>query len=180
MQQLRSATSFPPKEAFYNKLKQQHIAEDDYKSSKLLFESKQAAGEWRNMGDYLKYYNLLDVEPLVQAITICFDNYAKFFNVDPCSRMSLPSIGFEAMYRLYDQSLPFVFTSNDKKKKGKKVKKIEEYLKRKIKPIRELFREQVIGGLSTVFHRYKPYRLYSDTKVYLCAKNEISVRFRSF
>ena len=163
MQQIRNATSFPPIQAFFNKLKQQHIAEDDYNSSKTLFESKQAAGEWRNMGDYLKYYNLLDVEPLVQAIISCFDNYAKFFNVDACSRMSLPSIGFEAMYRLYDQSLPFVFTSNDKKKKGKKVKKIEEYLKRKIKSIRELFREQVIGGLSTVFHRYirtVQYKLY--------------------
>ena len=149
MQQLRTATSFPTKDAFFNKLKQQHISEDDYNSSKSLFESKQAAGEWRNMGDYLKYYNLLDVEPLVQAITSCFDNYAKFFNVDACSRMSLPSIGFEAMYRMHDQCLPFVFTFNDKN-----VKKIQDYLKRKVKPIRELFREQVVGGLSTVFHRY--------------------------
>ena len=149
MQQLRNATSFPPKQAFFNKLKQQHISEEDYDSSKSLFESKQAAGEWRNMSDYLKYYNLLDVEPLVQAITICFDNYAKFFNVDACSRMSLPSIGFEAMYRMHDQCLPFVFTFNDKN-----AEKLTERLKRKIHPIRELFRGQVVGGLSTVFHRY--------------------------
>ena len=149
MQQLRTTTSFPTKDAFFNKLKQQHISEDDYNSSKSLFESKQAAGEWKSMGDYLRYYNLLDVEPLVQAITICFDNYAKFFNVDACSRMSLPSIGFEAMYRMHDQCLPFVFTFNDKN-----AKKIGDYLKRMVKPIREVFREQVIGGLSTVFHRY--------------------------
>ena len=149
MQQIRNATSFPPKQAFFNKLKQQHISEDDYNSSKSLFESKQAAGEWRNMGDYLRYYNLLDVEPLVQAITSCFNNYAKFFNVDSCSRMSLPSIGFEAMYRMHDQALPFVFSFNDKV-----VKNIEKYLKRTVKPIREVFREQVVGGLSTVFHRY--------------------------
>ena len=128
MQQLRNATSFPPIQAFFNKLKQQHISEEDYYSSKSLFESKQAAGEWKNMGDYLKYYNLLDVEPLVQAITICFDNYAKFFNVDACSRMSLPSIGFEAMYAMHDQCLPFVFTFNDKN-----AKKIGDYLKRMVK-----------------------------------------------
>ena len=149
MQELRNATIFPPQEAFFNKLKQQHISDDDYNSSKSLFESKQAAGEWKDMSDYLRYYNLLDVEPLVQAITICFDNYAKFFNVDSCSRMSLPSIGFEAMYQMHDQALPFVFTFNDKNAEN-----LTKRLKRKINPIRELFREQVVGGLSTVFHRY--------------------------
>ena len=138
MQQIRNATSFPAKEAFFNKLKQQHIAEDDYNSSKSLFESKQAAGEWKNMGDYLKYYNLLDVEPLVQAILSCFDNYAKFFNVDAGSRMSLPSISFEAMYRMHDQCLPFVFT----------------FTKKSGEPVRKLFRQVITGGLTTVLHRY--------------------------
>ena len=148
MQQIRNSTSFPPKEAFYNKLKQQHISEDDYNTSKSLFESKQAAGEWKNMADYLRYYNLLDVEPLVQALTSCFDNYAKFFNVDAGSRLSLPSIGFEAMYRMHDQDLPFVYTFNDKN-----AKKIEKSLKKMVDPIRRVFRKQVVGGLSTVFHR---------------------------
>ena len=148
MQQLRNATSFPPIQAFFNNLKQQHISEEDYNSSKSLFESKQAAGEWKNMSDYLKYYNLLDVKPLVQAITTCFDNYAKFFNVDACSRLSLPTIGFEAMYAMYNQCLPFVFSFNDQNDT-----EIARLLKRKVKLIRELFREQVVGGLSTVFHR---------------------------
>ncbi len=110
MQQLRSSTVFPPKEAFFNKFKQEHIAADIYNASKSVYEEKQAAGEWTNMSDYLRYHYLLDVEPLVQAIKTCFDNYAKFFNVDACSRMSLPSIGFSAMYKMHDQSLPFVFT----------------------------------------------------------------------
>ena len=93
MQQLRTASSFPPKQAFFNKMKQEHIDDDTYNACKSLYESKLAAGEWTNMSDSLKYYNLLDVEPLVQAIQTCFNNYAKFFNVDACSRMSLPSIG---------------------------------------------------------------------------------------
>ena len=148
MEQVRNSISFPPKEAFYNKLKQQHISEDDYNTSKSLFESKQTAGEWSSMADYLRYYNLLDVEPLVQAITTCFDNYAKFFKVDSCSRMSLPTIGFEAMYLMHDQALPFVFTFNDSNARN-----LTKRLKRQINPIRELFRDQVVGGLSTVFHR---------------------------
>ena len=137
MEQLRNSTSFPPKEAFFNQMKQQHISEDLYNSMKSLFESKQAAGEWSSMADYLRYYNLLDVEPLVQAIQTCFDSYAKFFNVDAGSRMSLPSISFDAMYALYDQSLPFVFT----------------FTKKSGEPVRTMFRQVITGGLTTVLHR---------------------------
>ena len=115
---------------------QRNIDDDLYYSSKSIYQAKIAAGEWNNMTDYLKYYNLLDVEPLVQALTICFHNYAKFFDVDACSNMSLPSISYQAMYKLHDQSLPFVFSFNEAGD-----------------CIRRLFRETLTGGLSTVFHR---------------------------
>ena len=138
MEELRKATTFPPKEAFFNKMKQQQVDDDVYNASKSIYESKVAAGEWSNMSHFLKYYNLLDVEPLVQAIQTCFDNYAKFFNVDAGSRMSLPSIGFQAMYKLFDESLPFVFTFNSTR--GDE--------------IRKTFREILTGGLTTVLHRY--------------------------
>ena len=86
MEELRRSNEFPPKEAFYNTINQKHVDDDVYEASKTVFESKIAAGEWNNMGDYLKYYNLLDVEPLVEALSTCFDNYKKFFNVDAISR----------------------------------------------------------------------------------------------
>ena len=136
MKELRKSNRFPPKEAFFNKMKQQHVNDDIYNASKTVFNNKIAAGEWKTMADYLRYYNLLDVEPLVQALQTCFDNYAKFFGVDANSRLSLPSIGFQAMYQLFDQALPFVSSFNVT---GDSVRK--------------LFREQVVGGLSTVFHR---------------------------
>ena len=123
MTELRQADTFPSKESFFNKIKQENVDEDVYNASKAVFESKQAAGEWTTMADYLKYYNLLDVEPLVQALTTCFDNYAKFFNVDANSSLSLPSIGFQAMYKLFDQSLPFVFSFN---KTGDPVRRLFE------------------------------------------------------
>ena len=137
MKELRKSKQFPPKNAFFNKMKQQEVDDDVYNTSKAVFNNKIAVGEWISMADYLKYYNLLDVEPLVQALQICFENYAKFFGVDANSRLSLPSIGFQAMYKLFDQSLPFAFSFNVT---GDSV--------------RRLFREQVVGGLSTVFHRY--------------------------
>ena len=135
MEELRKSYQFPSKEAFFNKMKQQHIDDDIYNSSKAVFDEK-IANEWTSMADYLRYYNLLDVEPLVQALQTCFDNYAKFFGVDANSRLSLPSIGFQAMYKLFDQSLPFAYSFNVT---GDSV--------------RRTFREQVVGGLSTVFHR---------------------------
>ena len=135
MAELRQAKVFPPKQAFFNDMKQQEVEDDAYNASKTVFDSKQAAGEWSSMADYLQYYNLLDVIPLVQAIKTCFENYKKFFNVDACSRLSLPSISFQAMYQLYDQTLPHVFTFNAAGDS-----------------IRQTFRDIVTGGLSTVLH----------------------------
>lgn len=136
MKELRNDKQFPPKVAFFNQMKQQHIDDDLYNASKKLFDEKLAAGEWTNMSDYLKHYNLLDVEPLVEALKTCFDNYARFFKVDACSRLSLPSISFQAMYKMFDKSLPYVYTFNA----------IGDSL-------RQTFRDILTGGLTTVLHR---------------------------
>lgn len=136
MEELRKSTTFPPPQAFYNVMKQEPIADDVYNASKAVFDNKIATGEWTSMANYLEYYNLLDVEPLVQAISTCFSNYNKFFGVDANSRLSLPSISFEAMYKMFDQSMPFVFTFNA----------IGD-------SIRQTFRDVVTGGLTTVLHR---------------------------
>ena len=127
---------FPPKEAFFNQFQQKHIDENDYEGARQMFNSKIASGEWKNMGCFLKFYNLLDVVPLVHAIQNCFQSYAKYFNIDPMRYLSLPSIGFDAMYNLFDQNLPYVFSFSA----------IGD-------EIRQLFRDNVVGGLSTVFHR---------------------------
>ena len=128
------STQFPAKKEFFNHFKQKEIDQNTYDSAKQLYESKIASNEWRNMSDYLRYYNLLDVKPLIQALQSCFENYSKYFQVDPMSKLSLPSIAFEAMYSLFDEKLPFVYSFNDS-------------------DIQQLFRSNVIGGLSTVFHR---------------------------
>ena len=137
MAQLNSCVVFPPKQAFYNEIQQMPINDNDYEDVRKLFNTKIAENKWKNMSDYLKYYNLLDVEPLVDALKSCFSNYDKFFDIDALRYLSLPSIGFQSMYNVYDQNLPFVFSFN----------KIGD-------EVRKLFRDNVLGGLSTVFHRF--------------------------
>ena len=137
MAQLNSCVVFPPKEAFYNEIQQKDIDVNDYEDVKNMFNLKISTKQWSSMADYLRYYNLLDVEPLVDALKTCFSSYAKFFDIDALRYLSLPSIGFQSMYNVYDQSLPFVFSFN----------KIGD-------DVRKLFRSNVLGGLSTVFHRF--------------------------
>lgn len=136
MDQLNSCVVFPPQKAFFNELHQKEIDDNEYQNARTLFNTKIASNKWKNMSDYLRYYNLLDVVPLVEALKTCFESYAKFFDIDALRYLSLPSIGFQAMYNLFDDKLPLVFSFN---KDGDEVRK--------------LFRANVVGGLSTVFHR---------------------------
>ena len=141
VEELRKTVKFPSQAEFFSQLKQETISNETYNDAKKLYETRLALpksdpNKWYNMSDYLKYYNLLDVEPLKVAMKTCFENYMKYFHVDGLSRLSLPSIGFQSMYRLFDGRLPYVWTFN---KTGD--------------CIRRLFRNNVLGGLSTVFHR---------------------------
>ena len=141
IEDLRGAVDFPSHQDFFSKLKQSNISIEMYNEAKQLYETRLALPEghsnkWNNMSDYLKYYNLLDVQPLTDALRTCFQNYMKYFHVDGLSKLSLPSIGFHSMYQLFDQNLPYVFSFN----------RIGD-------GVRRLFRDNVMGGLSTVFHR---------------------------
>ena len=143
IEELRATTEFPRPEQFFNKLKQEDIDANLYNDAKTLYESqlalpKEHPEKWFHMGDYLKYYNLLDVVPLVQALQTCFKNYHKYFKVDALSALSLPSIGFSAMYKLFDQCLPYVYSFNNSKLATDS---------------RQHFRDNVEGGLTTVPHR---------------------------
>ena len=156
MEELRNMVEFPCQADFFSKLKQETVSDEMYNDAKQLYENRRNLPEgdpnkWYNMGDYLRYYNLLDVEPLKIALKTCFENYRKYFNVDGLSFLSLPRIGFESMYRLFDKKLPLVVTFN-KSLVGDAVRK--------------LFRENVLGGLSTVFHRLvTPAHTYAYTHV---------------
>ena len=88
IEDIRATLEFPPKSAFYSELKQLEVNEDDYIDAKNLYESRcllpdNHPNKWSNFADYLKHYNLLDVRPLVKALSICFRKFREFFHVDP-------------------------------------------------------------------------------------------------
>ena len=141
VESLRAAVKFPDYEEFWSSLSQQNVDRKDYDTAKELYEYRLSLpvghpDRWETMLDFLKYYNLLDTRPLVEALERCFDNFHLHFNVNPLNSVSLPSLAFDAMFHLYDKNLP---TSTSFCAKNDE--------------IRKLFRGSVIGGLTTVAHR---------------------------
>ena len=142
IEQLEAATEFPNPEGFFNDLKQISVDMKLYKEARSLFESRKKlpAGNpdrMENMKCWLRYYNLLDTEPLIHAIESAFQAFNQYFGIDPHLHHSLPSMAFDAMFSNYDCTLPYVVTFdtfND--------------------DLRLLFRKNLIGGLSSVFHRH--------------------------
>ena len=135
-------TEFPAYEKFYSSIKQANISLEEYNQAKQLFEyrtslPRENPDRWRFMVDYLRWYNLLDVRPLVEALENCFDSFHRHFGVDPLSSVSLPSLAFQAMFSMFDKSMPYGYSFNEK-----------------FDDVRQLFRQNVIGGLTTVTHRH--------------------------
>lgn len=84
-------TVFPPIESFYSKLTESGISQEDYIHGKTVFESF----KMKNMEEYLKLYNELDVYLLLEAITAFRQIGWKEFKLDPAYFISLPQYGFQ-------------------------------------------------------------------------------------
>ena len=142
IESINNYSDFPPKSAFFNTLKQTEVNDKDYENAKLEYENRKKLPKnhpmyIKNMGCWLSHYNSLDVEPLVEAITNSFQKFHELFSVDPNIELSLPTIAFKAMFQLADLNLPKCFTFDTKRDH-----------------IRQLHRDSVIGGLSSVYHRH--------------------------
>ena len=141
IESMRETLQFPDKTAFYSKLKQSGPTDEEYNNAKELYNNRCSLPDghpdkWYNFAAYLKWYNCQDVGPLVVALSNCFKKFHEFFGVDPLTKLSLPSIAFAASFSLFDQSLPYVSSFS---------KRSDE--------VRKLFRSNVIGGISNIYHR---------------------------
>ena len=90
-----------------------------------------------SMLGFLKYYNSLDVAPLAEAITNCFQCYDKYFGVNPITSLSLPALASIAMYKNFEENSPLFFTFSET-----------------FKEINDLFRKNMNGGLVNVYLRH--------------------------
>ena len=135
-------TSFPVYDDFYSSLKSSNVSREDYDSSRKEFERRlklhaDDPEKMYNFADWLEHYQMLDVVPLVKAIEKCFKTFYMYFRVNPMEKKSLPSIAFTAAFNLFDQSMPLVYSFQEK-----------------FDGIRQLFRDNQVGGLCNLFHRH--------------------------
>ena len=134
--------SFPKYNEFYSDLKGKNVSEAEYIAAREEYNRRRKLpnghpDKMHNFSDWLRYYQMLDVVPLVTAIENAFKSFYMHFKVNPMEKRSLPSIAFTAAMNLFDQSMPYIFSFG---------KDFDE--------IRQLFRNNQLGGLVNLFHRH--------------------------
>ena len=75
------------------------INDEIFAESKAEFDRRKALPDsdpekMRSMLDWLRYYQLLDTGPLVQALDNCFGKLYELFQIDSHLNLSLPKISF--------------------------------------------------------------------------------------
>ena len=122
----------PPKSAFYSKLKDTNITDEDY---------KRCLGVWKDnnmntMRDFLKWYNNLDVSPMVEAITKMRQFYINK-NIDLFKDgITVPGLSNKIMFNSIEDDTKFSLFSQENK------------------DIYYLLKNSIVGGPSIVFNRY--------------------------
>ena len=123
-------SQLPPHEAFYSKLKNTNISEEEYSYCQEVWREK----KMRSMRDFLTWYNNLDVGPFIEAV----EKMAAFWQghgIDIFNFISLPGIAMQfEMQFLKQQGIHLsVFNSEE---------------------LYNLFRENMVGGPAIIFKRY--------------------------
>ena len=125
-------TALPPKEAFFSRLKNEGISDEDYASCQ---------EAWRVNGmttlrDFLVWYNNRDVVPFLQAIDRQFAFYRQR-GIDMFKQgISVP--GLTMLYLFNDLPEKTYFTIFNEKNKD----------------LHDLVKANIVGGPSIIFHRY--------------------------
>ena len=125
-------TVLPPKEAFFSRLKNEGISDEDYASCQEAFRDN----DMTNLRDFLVWYNNRDVVPFLQAIDRQFDFYQQR-GIDMFKQgISVP--GLTLLYLLNDLPEKTYFTIFNEKNKD----------------LHDLVKDNICGGPSIIFHRY--------------------------
>ena len=142
VEELEAATEFPSHQDFYSTLTDSNVSLEDYNRSRSEFYRRKNlptghSDKMFNMRCWLSWYNMLDVQPLVEAMERSFKCFHDYFEQDANTFLSLPGVAQKALYRCYDQTCSYIFgfrAVND--------------------DIRSMHRRTLCGGLVNVFHRH--------------------------
>ena len=125
-----NVSQLPPHEVFYSTLKNGNISAEDYQLCQKVWEDNNMT----TMKEFLTWYNNKDVEALLEAIDKMYLYYQNQ-NVDIFKDdISVPGLTLKYMF----QDLPDYYTLPDEKNKN----------------LYQLYKNNIVGGPSIVFHRY--------------------------
>ena len=126
-------TSLPPHEAFYSSLRRSNISEDEYALCQNVWRSK----NMRTLADFLEWYNNKDVVPFLTAIEV----QSRFYQDRGLDMLKdgvgVPGLTLRYLFKTIPPDVHFTLFSKH------------------MKDIHTLLRQQLVGGPSIIFNRYK-------------------------
>ena len=142
VEEIKMAKHFPKRAEFFSDLKSQTVSIEDYVKAATEYHRRRLLPKNHpdkifSMEGWLKHYNIVDVQPLAQALENCFRCYSIYFDVDPLSSHSLPGMAQQAMMKNFSPHSPLFYS-----------------IPNRFKEVNELFRSNVIGGLVNVYSRH--------------------------
>ena len=125
-------TSLPDHSDFFSSLKQTNISEEAYAFCQKVWENQKMT----TFKDFLKWYNILDVEPFVEAVEK-MRNFFEEYGVDLFKEtLSVPGVARKMVFKSIENRAFFALPS------------------KKFADIHDTFKKNIVGGPSLVFHRY--------------------------
>ncbi|KAJ8048248.1 hypothetical protein HOLleu_00491 [Holothuria leucospilota] len=126
-----SEPSLPPHEAFYNKLKACNISDEEYRYCQALWQER----HMETFRDFLIWYNNKDVVPFLEALDKMFDFY-KSKDIDMFKQgISVPGLTLRYLFKDIKNDFFCLFPNAHH-------------------DLYHLFRDNIVGGPSIIFHRY--------------------------
>ena len=158
IEEIRAQIEFPAYEDFYSELKQENVSMEAYREAKKLYDdrcSKPAnhPEKWNNFEDWMVYYCELDCKPFARAINESFKRFHENFGIDPSWVVSLPALAQKCMFRSFDPDSPLCYSFRSVNCDKKDGKPCNDCAKCEENGFRNLFRDNLFGGLVNVFHR---------------------------
>ena len=94
-------TELPPKEAFYSRLYDEHITDEDYERAKKVWEHFNI----QSLGEYHDLYLKTDVLLLTDVFENFRDMRIEYYGLDPAHYYTLPNYAWDVMLKMTDVEL---------------------------------------------------------------------------
>ena len=101
-------TKLPPKEAFYSRLNEKGISDEDYKHAQKVWKTFKI----ENMEDYHNLYNKTDVLLLADVFENFRDICIKIYKLDPAHYFTAPGLAWDAALKLTEVELELLSDSD--------------------------------------------------------------------